>query len=405
MLLDSLALPLAAQLSEEDEKVTKCITEILADTLSKPSPIPVTSECMKILQEDERVLAMLHHQHLLTELEELAHQENAKHHLGHEGSHDVWQVADEQEDVKKRDVKPTQQREAASEKMQEQNGQRKKEEQQLKELEKTEKNEEVVKEEEVSQGEDNWEALEEQAKAVMEKEKEESDDEDEVRKKKKRSSSETWSSKEYFGLIKKRGPGHPKIREGMLRRSQDGRKRNGLGKRHFRLEEEDEDDSSEEQPKKNHHGGYRDGHHHREDWGEEEERSGLAKRVAEKASDEETAQFEEEEKGMKISNSQSQLHGGWKPWQEVGEEEEEEEGKMRHRHHHKPAGLDLKKRHQNDEVYLKGGRQHGHEEDEEEREGHQNEVQELEKLEEIKQELERATEKLEELKRGQPLPP
>ncbi|XP_048357695.1 chromogranin-A-like [Sphaerodactylus townsendi] len=68
------ARPLANQLSEEDEKVTKCITEILADTLSKPSPVPVTSECMKILQEDERVLAMLHHQHLLTELEDLAHQ-------------------------------------------------------------------------------------------------------------------------------------------------------------------------------------------------------------------------------------------------------------------------------------------------------------------------------------------
>lgn len=33
------------------EQVTKCITEILADTLSKPSSVPATSECMKILRE------------------------------------------------------------------------------------------------------------------------------------------------------------------------------------------------------------------------------------------------------------------------------------------------------------------------------------------------------------------
>ncbi|XP_042295031.1 coiled-coil domain-containing glutamate-rich protein 2 [Sceloporus undulatus] len=399
-LCSALALPLTTQLSEEDERVTRCITEILADTLSRPSPIPVTGECMKILREDERVLAMLHHQHLLNELEELTHQENIKHHLGHEGGRDAWEGEEnEQEDVKKRDKKQTLDREAGSEQMREQNAGRKEEEQETKEYEKTEKTEEKVKEEKVSEGQDHHKALEEQVKELMEEEDEEKaeEEEDEARKKKKRrSSSETWSSKEYFGHIKKRGPDQPKIREVMLEENQDD-KRNGLIKRHFKVEEEEEDESSEEEPKRYHHRGFNKGRHH-ENWEDEEEdeevkkRPSLAKRVAEKASDEETAQFEEQEKGVKVSNSQIHLHGGWKPWQKKEQEEE-----LRHGHHHKQAGLDLKKRHEKDVMYPKD-RHHSHSGEEDEREASPDE--ELKKLEEIEQELKRAAEKLEALKRG-----
>ncbi|XP_060114512.1 coiled-coil domain-containing glutamate-rich protein 2 [Heteronotia binoei] len=394
------ALPLASQLTEEDEKVTKCITEILADTLSKPSPIPVTSECMKILREDERVLAMLHHQHLLTELEDLAHQENAKHRLGHEDSHDAWEgEGAEREELKKREERPGQQREdAASEKMRERDGEWKEEGQGLKEYQKMEKIEEKVKE--VSHTEDNREALEEEAA----KEKMEDEGEEDGSKKMKRTSSETWSSREYFGHMKNRGSGGPKIRKVMLRGSRDSMKRSGSDKRSFELEgEEEEDDSSEEKPMSHHYGS----RHHHEDWEDEEEegekkrrRADLAKRVAETASNEETAQFEEEEKekGLKISNSKGHLHGGWKPWPE----EEEEEGDTRYGHHHRSAGLDLKKRHRED--YPKG-RHHGHEEDEREEEDSQNEAQELEKLQEIEHDLQKAAEKLRELKRGSPFSP
>nr|XP_020642681.1 coiled-coil domain-containing glutamate-rich protein 2 [Pogona vitticeps] len=387
-LCQALALPLTTQLPEESEKVTKCITEILADVLSGPSPIPVTKDCLEILREDERVLAVLHHQHLLTELEEMAHRENMKHYLGHEGSRAGWEGKNEEEEVKKRDEKPSQQREATSEKTEEQNGRRKEEAQEVEAYEKTEKTEEKVKEEKVSRGGENHEALEEQVKELMDKEKQEEEEKEEEARKRRRS-SETWSSKEYFGHIR-RDPGRSKIQEVMLRGNQDGRERGGFVKRRFRLEEGKE--SSEEEPRKDRHGG-----RHHEDWEEEEEEeeetAELAKRVAEKTSDEETAQFEEEEKGLKMSSAQTHLHGGRKPWQE------EEEGGRRHGHHHTPAGLDLKKRHQKGAVYLQD-RHHGRDRDEEERGASPKEVLELEKLEEIEQELKRAAEKLEELKRG-----
>ncbi|XP_007436171.1 coiled-coil domain-containing glutamate-rich protein 2 [Python bivittatus] len=381
-LCQALSLPLPTQLSKEDEKVIKCISEILADTLSRPSPIPVTSECMKILREDERVLAMLHHQHLLTELEELTHQENAKHRLDEGSNHNAWEE-EQQGEIKKKD-EPARQKEAAHEKMEEHAEERKKEEEEeMNKYEKTKNTKEKIK---VSQGEDLQETLEEQAEEEQQEEKEI----------KKRSSSETWSSKENFGHIKKRGPRQPKIRKGMLEEDEEGWNRHEMIKRRLRLGEEENDDTSEEEQKKYHHGGY----HDHENWEEEEKRFDMAKRVAEKASDEETAQFEEEEKekGLKNSNSKAHLHKDWKPWQEEAEEEENH-SKMRHGHHHKSVGLDLRKRHWKDEVYL-NGRHHDPDEDEEEKEASQSKAQELEKLEEIERELKWAADKLEELKRG-----
>ncbi|KAM7323574.1 hypothetical protein ACRRTK_017680 [Alexandromys fortis] len=53
-------------------QVMKCVVEVISDSLSKPSPMPVSSECLEILQGDERVLSILRHQNLLKELQDLA---------------------------------------------------------------------------------------------------------------------------------------------------------------------------------------------------------------------------------------------------------------------------------------------------------------------------------------------
>ncbi|EFB21955.1 hypothetical protein PANDA_013107, partial [Ailuropoda melanoleuca] len=52
--------------------VMKCILEVISDTLSKPSPMPVSQECFETLRGDERILSILRHQNLLKELQDLA---------------------------------------------------------------------------------------------------------------------------------------------------------------------------------------------------------------------------------------------------------------------------------------------------------------------------------------------
>ncbi|MBN3312646.1 CMGA protein, partial [Atractosteus spatula] len=56
------------------KQVMKCIVEVIADTLSKPSPIPISQECLDSLRGDERIISILRHQNLLKELQELASQ-------------------------------------------------------------------------------------------------------------------------------------------------------------------------------------------------------------------------------------------------------------------------------------------------------------------------------------------
>ncbi|KAF0873351.1 GOGA5 protein, partial [Crocuta crocuta] len=53
-------------------QVMKCIVEVISDTLSKPSPMPVSQECFETLRGDERILSILRHQNLLKELQDLA---------------------------------------------------------------------------------------------------------------------------------------------------------------------------------------------------------------------------------------------------------------------------------------------------------------------------------------------
>ncbi|PIO40187.1 hypothetical protein AB205_0072530 [Aquarana catesbeiana] len=45
------SMPLSTQLSEEEEKVTRCIMEVLAESLSKQGPERVSSGCIRLLRE------------------------------------------------------------------------------------------------------------------------------------------------------------------------------------------------------------------------------------------------------------------------------------------------------------------------------------------------------------------
>uniref|UniRef100_A0A8D0C800 Chromogranin-A n=1 Tax=Salvator merianae TaxID=96440 RepID=A0A8D0C800_SALMN len=55
-----------------DGSVMNCIVEVISDIVSKPNPLPVSQECLEILQRDERILSILRHQNLLKELQEIA---------------------------------------------------------------------------------------------------------------------------------------------------------------------------------------------------------------------------------------------------------------------------------------------------------------------------------------------
>ncbi|XP_051876896.1 chromogranin-A isoform X2 [Pristis pectinata] len=64
--------PVPIEQSKADAKVMNCVVEVISDTLSKPSPLPISQECMETLKGDERIISMLRHQNLLRELQELA---------------------------------------------------------------------------------------------------------------------------------------------------------------------------------------------------------------------------------------------------------------------------------------------------------------------------------------------
>ncbi|CAH2327708.1 chromogranin-A isoform X1 [Pelobates cultripes] len=70
-----ISFPVSSPASEDDSKVMKCIVEVISDTLSKPSPIPISQDCLETLRGDERIISILRHQNLLKELQELATQE------------------------------------------------------------------------------------------------------------------------------------------------------------------------------------------------------------------------------------------------------------------------------------------------------------------------------------------
>ncbi|XP_045143968.1 chromogranin-A [Echinops telfairi] len=68
----AVALPVASLMSKGDTEVMECIVEVITDTLSQPSPMPISHQCFETLRGDERILSILRHQNLLKELQDLA---------------------------------------------------------------------------------------------------------------------------------------------------------------------------------------------------------------------------------------------------------------------------------------------------------------------------------------------
>ncbi|XP_003214390.1 chromogranin-A isoform X2 [Anolis carolinensis] len=69
-----ISLPVTNPATQDDAKVMKCIAEVISDTVSKPNPLPISQECLDILQGDERIRSILRHQNLLRELQDIASQ-------------------------------------------------------------------------------------------------------------------------------------------------------------------------------------------------------------------------------------------------------------------------------------------------------------------------------------------
>ncbi|XP_027725810.1 chromogranin-A [Vombatus ursinus] len=67
-----IAFPVNSPANKSDTKVMRCIVEVISDTLSKPSPLPISEDCFETLRGDERIISILRHQNLLKELQELA---------------------------------------------------------------------------------------------------------------------------------------------------------------------------------------------------------------------------------------------------------------------------------------------------------------------------------------------
>ncbi|KAM4640860.1 uncharacterized protein O3C94_015370 isoform 2-T2 [Discoglossus pictus] len=352
------AMPLSNQLSAEEEKVTRCIMEVLADSLSEPEPDRVSSACLRILKEDERVISMLRHQHLLRELEGLAHEGKPQHH-----EEDISESSEEEE-LRKRSketpVPPSPKREVNAKR-----GGESKEHEETKEIEKMEKVE--VKEKE--HGLSGEERRLENAKELLEEEEDEEKRNTPVKRgeeEKKRAEKETRS-------------------EGATKR-----------KAKKRFSSEDEDSSEEDAEDRGYHGNKHGWYH--EGW--EERKRASNRRMAEDPSEEETAQFESEDKGMKYYNSKTHMqgfHGEQK--RHLYHPEEVELGRERSYQHPGEGG---REKHYND------GRPESLKQlEEEEREKELEEIEEKEEhkaeerdLQEVEEELQRASEKLRELHRG-----
>uniref|UniRef100_A0A5F8GJW5 Chromogranin-A n=1 Tax=Monodelphis domestica TaxID=13616 RepID=A0A5F8GJW5_MONDO len=71
-IMQGIALPVNSPANKSDTKVMRCIVEVISDTLSKPSPLPISEDCFETLRGDERIISILRHQNLLKELQELA---------------------------------------------------------------------------------------------------------------------------------------------------------------------------------------------------------------------------------------------------------------------------------------------------------------------------------------------
>nr|XP_021532190.1 coiled-coil domain-containing glutamate-rich protein 2 isoform X1 [Aotus nancymaae] len=139
------------------------------------------------------------------------------------------------------------------------------------------------------------------------------------------------------------------------------------GHRQLHREENEEEEEKEEEEKERKKGPmetFNDLWQHLENGGD------LKKRVAEKASDEETAQFQAEEKGVRVLGGD---HSLWQGAEKGGGERHEDSPHHHHHHHHRP---EAEPRQEEEEVAL------------------EREEQEVEQLEHLRDELKKVTETL-----------
>ncbi|XP_051900367.1 chromogranin-A-like [Pristis pectinata] len=381
--------PLSSEILKEDEKVTRCIVEVISDTLSKPNPLPLSNECSKILKEDERVLAMVHHQNLLRELEELTHHGESSAQQKPLKSDKKWNYPTaesvewkEQGNLEKRLVSLKKDgRDERRDNLNSQGGSNvkknipSKEEGDMKKYEKSKgvNMEEEHKDKEIINGEDD-------TKVVMHASQEEVGDEDKGSSEKRQSeSSEEDQSSNELGQEERDLLKIDELIEKIAKQELESREVKQGEKKHWSKEKDDVD--------------------RRDDHGQ----TSVKKRVQENASDEETGQFEAEQKGLKILETQTHLQGTSDKHsleQEVGE------GKRHHR-----FDVDLKKRREGDTEQLwkrQRDLENGKEEEEgegEEEEGEEerklrHEEHELRNLAEIEKELKEVAEKLRDIRRG-----
>ncbi|XDV42179.1 hypothetical protein PO909_010891 [Leuciscus waleckii] len=92
-------------MDDKDVKVMKCIVEVIADTLSKPHPIPASQDCLDTLGSDDRLVSILRHRNFLREMQDIAVEgasERAQRHPGDTPDHvtslpkDMKKTADDQ---------------------------------------------------------------------------------------------------------------------------------------------------------------------------------------------------------------------------------------------------------------------------------------------------------------------
>ncbi|XP_072106670.1 uncharacterized protein, partial [Mobula birostris] len=363
--------------------VTRCIAEVISDTLSKPS-LPLSDECSKILKEDETVLAMVHHQNLLRELEELTHHGESSAKQRSLNGDKKWNYPmagvtewNEAENLEKRDEK--------GEDLNGQGGSHvkkdllSKEEEDMVQYRKSKEQNKKSEEPNMEEQHEDKEAVnsKDDTKAVVHASKEEvvGKDKESSERRHGESSEEDQSSSEV------------------------GQEERDLLKIDELLKKIAKQELGNKQGGKKHWGGGKDDR----STGNEHGPLSVEKRVQENASDEETDQFEAGQKGMKMLEVGTHLQG---EGSKQSLEQQEIEDK---RHHH--FSVDLKKRHEGEIEQewkrnrdLESSKEEDSEDEEEEGEEEEKrvkyEVGKLRNLAEIEKELKEVAEKLREIRRG-----
>ncbi|XP_072919967.1 uncharacterized protein [Hemitrygon akajei] len=372
--------PLSPKILKDDDKVTRCIVEVISDTLSKPS-LPLSDECSKILREDETVLAMVHHQNLLRELEELTHNGESSAKQRSLKGDKKWNYPNaewnEAENLEKRDER--------GEDLNGQGGSH------VKKALLSKEEEDMVR----------YKKSKEQNKKSEELNMEEHHEDKEALTSKDGTKAVTHASKEeVVNKDKESSEGrHGESSEEDQSSSELGQEERDLLKIDELLKKIAKHELENKQGEKKHRSeGKDDG-----SMGNEHGLMSVEKRVQENASDEETDQFEAGQKGMKILGVGTHLQGGGGK-QSLEQQEIEDKG----RHH---FGVDLKKRREGEIEQewkrnrdLESSKDEDSEDEEEEGEEEEKRVKykddELRNLVKIEEELKEVAKKLREIRQG-----